>query len=175
MTQERRLREYLEPLIGVTIVFLLTWIMIAYSVVLINKDALKALIEAEATILGFFGLVIVYMLNSLDTRIDRLEQQRFDWDKEQHDKEASDTKTKRDSVRNLKKYVIKRAAIIGTLLTFSLLISIWLLGIVDIVIEVQVKGIIGNIYALTGGTMVLMFFLSLWFLFSMFKDIAKTS
>jgi len=175
MTQERKWKEYLEPLIGFAIVFGMTWIAYAYSLVLINKDSLKALIEAEATILGFFGLVVVYMLNSLDTRIDRLEQQRFDLTEKNKEEEASEKEKIRDNIRSLKKYVIKRAAIMGSLLALSLLISIWLLGIVDIVIEVQVQGIIGNIYALVGGAAILMFFLGLWFVFGLFKEITKIS
>lgn len=43
-----------------------------------DKEVLKALIEAEATVLGFFTLIVVYALGSLDNRIDRLDQHIFD-------------------------------------------------------------------------------------------------
>lgn len=43
------------------------------SVATVEVEMLKAMIEAEATILGFFALVVVYALSSLDNRIDRLE------------------------------------------------------------------------------------------------------
>lgn len=42
-------------------------------VTILSNDALKTLIEAEATILGFFGLVAVYALTSYDNRIDKIE------------------------------------------------------------------------------------------------------
>jgi len=42
--------------------------------IILSTDAVKTLIEAEATILGFFGLIAVYLLTSYDNRIDRLEE-----------------------------------------------------------------------------------------------------
>lgn len=71
--------------------FWLTWISIAIIslaiasvisvwsipfgfITVLSADALKTLIEAEATILGFFGLLVVYALTSYDNRIDKLEE-----------------------------------------------------------------------------------------------------
>lgn len=44
----------------------------------LSIDAVKALIEANATILGFFGLIAVYLLTSYDNRIDKLEEKLLD-------------------------------------------------------------------------------------------------
>jgi uncharacterized membrane protein len=52
---------------------------------LLSSEALKALIEAMATILGFFGLVAIYLLTSYDSRIDKIEEKIMDlgeWEEE---------------------------------------------------------------------------------------------
>ena len=41
--------------------------------IILSTDALKSLIEGIATMLGFFGLIAVYLLTSYDNRIDKLE------------------------------------------------------------------------------------------------------
>ncbi len=47
--------------------------------VLVNSDvALQAIVQTESTILGFFGVIVAYILASYDSRLDRLEQQCFD-------------------------------------------------------------------------------------------------
>src|SRR4030066_353041 len=45
---------------------------------ILSTDTLKTLIEAEATILGFLGLMSVYLLTSFDSRIDKLEEKILD-------------------------------------------------------------------------------------------------
>jgi len=40
---------------------------------------LKSLIEAEATIIGFFGIIATYSLASIDNRIDKLEDKKFEF------------------------------------------------------------------------------------------------
>lgn len=51
------------------------WLSIPFGLItVLSADALKTLIEAEATILGFFGLIVVYALTSYDNRIDKLEE-----------------------------------------------------------------------------------------------------
>jgi hypothetical protein len=62
---------------------LIVGIIFLYGLVAtIEVEMLKAMIQAEVTILGFYGLIVVYALTSLDNRMDRLEQQRFDLTKE---------------------------------------------------------------------------------------------
>lgn len=51
---------------------------ILINIVMSSTQMLQSLIQAEATILGFFGIIAAYMLTSYDTRLDRLEKQRFD-------------------------------------------------------------------------------------------------
>jgi hypothetical protein len=47
---------------------------------LLSVDSLKALIEGIATLLGFFGLVAIYLLTSYDSRIDKLDEKIQDLD-----------------------------------------------------------------------------------------------
>lgn len=63
-----------EAIVSIILIVILSMTSVFFVFVVINQDALKAMIEAEATILGFFGLVIVYLLNSIDTRIERIAQ-----------------------------------------------------------------------------------------------------
>jgi hypothetical protein len=52
------------------IVGALAFVSVIYVLVLGNADALKSLIEAEANIIGLFGIVAVCWLASLDSRIE---------------------------------------------------------------------------------------------------------
>lgn len=45
---------------------------------LLNKEILKLLVQVEAIIMGFFGLIFIYILNSFDSRQDRYEDQLFE-------------------------------------------------------------------------------------------------
>jgi len=92
---------------------------------------LTTLIEAEATIFGFFGLIAVYSLTSYDNRIDRLEEQKFEWIKEKDDTRATETQTRIDGIVKSKRKTINYALIIGIYLFLSLLLSILVLGIAD--------------------------------------------
>jgi hypothetical protein len=47
-------------------------------VTILSTDALRALIEGEATIIGFFGLVAIYALTSYDNRIEKIEDRMDD-------------------------------------------------------------------------------------------------
>lgn len=73
------------------LLFLIVLVILAFSqplilgiiflyglVATIEVEMLKAMIQAEATILGFYGLIVVYALTSLDNRTDTLEEQIFE-------------------------------------------------------------------------------------------------
>ena len=49
---------------------------------LLSTDSLKSLIEGIATMLGFFGLIAIYLLTSYDSRIDKLEEKIQDLEDE---------------------------------------------------------------------------------------------
>jgi hypothetical protein len=99
---------------------------------------LKALIEAEATVLGFFGLIAVYFLTSYDSRIDRVEEKILDLKSNLRDDQVSVDTIKID-FESLKQKIIKRKrrtveGILSSLagLVMSFLLSIYVLGLVTI-------------------------------------------
>jgi hypothetical protein len=111
----------------------------------IEAETLKAIIQAETTILGFFALVVVYALTSLDNRMDRLEEQIFKVEEKYLD--FSDNpksiinagKTKTDKLRHrlnevqkIKGKTVYSALYNGILLIGSLLASILGLGFLGI-------------------------------------------
>lgn len=99
-----------------------------------SKDTmLTALIEAEATILGFFGFIAIYTLTSLDERIDRLEQQIFDIQirsmTERNQIVFENLPKRIGNISNTKKRTVHSVLYTGFLLFVSLLSSILALGI----------------------------------------------
>ena len=102
------------------------------AVAVIEKEVLKSLIGAEATILGFFGLTYVYALTSLDDRMDRLEQQIFDIQirsmKQRNQVIFGDLPNRIENIKNAKRKTANSALFTGALLFGSLLTSILGLG-----------------------------------------------
>lgn len=103
---------------------------------------LTALIEAEATILGFFGLIFVYALTSLDNRFERFEnsfhrlEDRLEEFRRLEEKNPSKEKREElmgwlNAVNNLnkrKKEVVYRSLVTGSFLVLSFLLAILALG-----------------------------------------------
>ena len=154
-------------------VLLLTFASVFYSIIIINKDALKALVEAEATILGFFGLIVVYILKSFDDREDRCMQQRLDITLHSRQIVLHDLDELVIRIRKQRIRTIRYASVIGILLVFSMLLSIFTLGIMDIVLEVGFTNLFSQIIILLGLIGVFTFLFSIVELFRMFRDMAK--
>jgi hypothetical protein len=105
-----------------------------------SKDVLQSLIQAEATILGFFGIIVTYLLASYDTRLDRLEQQRFDVRKSPDDLKKMEMLdfsyvdligTKIENIKQRKRDIAETMGIYTFFLILSLLLSIITLGMID--------------------------------------------
>jgi hypothetical protein len=100
------------------------------SIYAVYSDAmLQSITQAEATILGFFGLIAAYLLTSYDARLDRLEQQRFEL-------ETAGKQGKVDSISKRLKQIRRRKiesttiiVMVGAVLIISLLSSITTQGI----------------------------------------------
>lgn len=98
-------------------------------------ESLRATIEAEATIIGFFAIVVAYLLNSYDLRIDRLEQELFDLASQTPIKDATRllmTGKMQNAVRERKKNTVYVIAIVGACLAISLFLLIIALGFVSL-------------------------------------------
>jgi len=159
------------------------------ATVLAKSDVIKSLIEAEATILGFFGLITIYVLKSLDDKEDRYVQMLFDLQMKgkqdevillsgeelrlvatENDKGIKIRRESRggflqsliDRTNKQKKAIVRFTRTIGAYLVSSILLSIWILGMPDVV----VAGLLG-IFA------VYLFLVSLVSIFQMFGDIGK--
>ena len=101
-----------------------------------KEPMLPSLIEAEATILGFFGLIVVYVLSSLDSKIDRVEQRlhtRIREPLEKYKDLGGVLKTiLTERLRNIeekKRETVRSALFIGVYMIASLMLAIWALGI----------------------------------------------
>jgi hypothetical protein len=148
-----------------------------------TKDViLPPLIEAEATIFGFFGIIIVYILKSLDEQYDRCDKQFYDMSDKGKDKEVpemteaalkagliTERVTKGEMLWDELVYINKRkistiayASKIGAMLVMSIFISILSLGIGDFIVSGMLI-----IFA------VFLFLASTTSIFVMFRDEAK--
>jgi protein-S-isoprenylcysteine O-methyltransferase Ste14 len=130
-------------------------VLLAISVVFIGavllKDitvnsivVLQSMIQAEATVLGFFGIVISYMLASYDSRLDRLEQQRFDSEIENNSLKLTMIDSKISGLKALKKSSTNGLGIYSLILILALLFSIVTLGVRDFNLSIaNILGVFG--------------------------------
>jgi uncharacterized membrane protein YesL len=165
-----------------------------YVWVVISETALQAVIEAQATIFGFFGLIIVYWLTSVDSRIDRLTQMKDECemkkidaeiisrshtlakeDMARWDKEITNLNNRLDRILTFKEKVVNEAWVIGVFLVLSLIMSIGLLAFQSVIAE-AIQNLESPLFQLAGiatGIPLMVFFESIWFIFSLFKRMGK--
>lgn len=133
-------RPYGSLAIGVIIgVFLglgiFFWVV---PIVLASDEVLKALIEAEATLLGFFGIIAVYVLTSYDGRLDRFEEKLFKLATEETNVPKIPLRVGMQQIRQAlssierkKKDFARLSAIIGASLVLSIILSVLALGTIE--------------------------------------------
>lgn len=182
MTQTKKSTNWIR-IISVTVVILLGSSLAAFFgqvTILAKETILKSLIEAEATILGFFGIIVVYMLQAIDNRQLAIVKQLFNlWGKE--DKVIPELEIlakilgwKRfpsmgeicsqyiSCARDQRSKTLVSALVISGFLISSLFLSILALGLTDSVFV----GYLSNFA-------VLFFLVSIGFIFLMFKDFMR--
>jgi len=171
--------------------FVFGYVAILFGVVavLAKETVMKSLIEAEATILGFYGLIVVYVLKSLDDKEDRYVQMYFDLQMRNRQNEPTLVQARELGVENVdkpditiwikdakgsflhgfieqtnkqKKAIVRFTRTIGAYLFSSILLSIWILGMPDLV----VAGLLAIIA-------VYLFIVGVVSIFLMFGDIGK--
>lgn len=98
-------------------------------IVILSTDVLKTLVEAEATILGFFGLIAVYVLTAFDNRIDRLYQAAYDMAREKGD--GTLFRPTINQIKEQKRKIVWGTVIEGGVLFISFFLSIMALGIIS--------------------------------------------
>lgn len=112
----------------VAVIFFIVSIYYGF-VIILSIDAAQALVEAIATILGFFGLIAVYLLTSFDSRIDRLEEKIQD---SNDDAKTQHFKTIQGKIKTRKGYATIRIITGLCCLFVSLLLSITNLGLLSV-------------------------------------------
>jgi hypothetical protein len=122
---QRRIWQIFILLIGY---FLLYFALILVDVVIGSTPMLQSLIQADATVLGFFGVIAAYSLTSYDSRIDRFEQQRFDLALKGQESVAKEIFIRIVFIRKRKRETAQGIAIVSGLLILSLVLGIILLG-----------------------------------------------
>jgi hypothetical protein len=97
--------------------------------IILSADAMQTLIEAEATILGFFGLIAVYLLTSYDNRIDKLQEKILD-SSDKAKIESFSVAQQRLKNRKIRATIAILSALISLILSFFL--SIVTLGLLSL-------------------------------------------
>ena len=101
------------------------------NISLASINMLQSVIQAEATILGFFAIIGAYGLTSYDTRIDRREQQLFDLHLSEVSPVYKQFEKKLNNLKENKRVFARLCAFITSLLIISLLFSTITLGMKD--------------------------------------------
>lgn len=178
---QRNWKNIIELIGGLVAGFLLTFGATAFSISILSKDAIQSLIEAEATILGFFGIIFVYIVKSLDEKESWCEKMWFDLsvNDQYKEKPVGIPKTKgelvKDRIERTKKqrlYTVRYATRVIIFLIISLLFSIFWLGTIDLALQ-NIKNILGISITFIGVFGVYFFFLGIVELFRMFRLIGK--
>jgi hypothetical protein len=155
------------------IIILLITLLIARflgDVVITSSGMLESLVQAQATVLSLFGIIIAYLLNVNDSKLDRLEQETFEIEnlpEEKRDKKLYDFTVRRyETVREHKRRIAKGCLLIGSILVLSLLLS---------VIAFSLRGIggWGPLKILVSALDMLLFFIGIFGIFSILNRIGK--
>ena len=165
-------------IIFLILVFGLAMISISFSVVL-NAEALKTLVQAEATFFGFFGVLLIYVLKQYDDKLQ-------DW-KETADKltpsetieaipSLSTTQGEQiikiiNEIRENKMNFVNSGITIGVLITFSMLMSVWLIGSFESTLNLN-SSLAGVILTL-GYLAIGLFLIAIYMFLQLFRKMAK--
>jgi hypothetical protein len=165
-------------IIFLILVFGLAMISISFNVVL-NAEALKTLVQAEVTFFGFFGVLLVYVLKQYDDKLQ-------DW------KETADKLTPSESIeaipllsttqgeqiiniineiRENKMAFVNTGITIGAVITFSMLMSVWLIGSFESTLNLN-SSLTGVILTL-GYLAIGLFLIAIYMFLQLFRKMAK--
>ncbi len=184
-----------DAVFAVITVFIISVVSVSYIWVLTNVEALKAMIEAEATILGFFGLIAVYWLTSMDSRIDRLEQEKHEYEMKKLEAETVSIEVAKPTTSNIdaltarlsslterigmiqkrKENMTQELSTIGVMLVISLVASIGLLGFQSTLTDAlrNIESPFAQLVGLAAGLPTMLFLESTWFIFSLLRRMGK--
>ena len=165
-------------IIFVILVFVLSTISIYFGVIL-NAEALKTLVQAEATFFGFFGVIFIYALKQYDDKLK-------DW------KETADKLTPHESMESIPELSITQGEqiiniinenrenkldfvdtgiTIGVLITFSMLLSIWLIGSFETTLNLNNS--LGAVILTLGYLAIALFLLAIYAFLQLFRKMGE--
>jgi hypothetical protein len=112
------LRENWNIIVLAVFTALVSWYLT--DAMLTSKEMLQSITQAEATVLSLFGIIVAYLLTSYDTRLDRLEQQRYDSEKRDNYPKMYMIDEQKGKIRERKRKTALACLCIG----FSLILSL---------------------------------------------------
>jgi len=160
-----RKKELILKIFSLSLCFFIIYIIAPIFSIsnLLNVDVLKLLVQIEATLLGFYGLIFTYMFNSLDIRQDRYEDQKFSIVQGERAKgstggfvilpigigsEITFIEKKMEEINKSRKFIIRQIIITFSTLFSSMIIALCLLGLIDHA-SYEMKELLSSVYALS--------------------------
>jgi len=175
---QRNWKTVTELIGGLIAGYLLTFGATVFSLSILDEDAIQALIEAEATILGFFGIIFVYILKSLDDRETWCLDRWYDLSEtgEHRDEPIGIPVTKGrimreryERIQKQRKDALRFAKRIIIFLIASLLFSIFWLGTMELAFQ-NLTNVLGSAIIFVGVLGIYLLFLAIVELYRMFKQ-----
>ena len=172
---KRTIRDWIIFLI---LIFGLAIISLSFSLVL-TAESLKTLVQAEATFFGFFGVLLVYVLKQYD---DKLQDWKETADKitpsESMETISSSSTTQGEQIikiineiRENKMDFVNSGITIGALVTFSMLLSVWLIGSFESTLNINSS--LASVVLTLGYLAIGLFLIAIFTFLQLFRKMAK--
>jgi len=165
-------------IIFLILIFGLAIISLSFSLVL-TAESLKTLVQAEATFFGFFGVLLVYVLKQYD---DKLQDWKETADKitpsESMETISSSSTTQGEQIikiineiRENKMDFVNSGITIGALVTFSMLLSVWLIGSFESTLNIYSS--LASVVLTLGYLAIGLFLIAIFTFLQLFRKMAK--
>lgn len=165
-------------IIFLILIFGLAIISLSFSLVL-TAESLKTLVQAEATFFGFFGVLLVYVLKQYD---DKLQDWKETADKitpsESMETISSSSTTQGEQIikiineiRENKMDFVNSGITIGALVTFSMLLSVWLIGSFESTLNINSS--LASVVLTLGYLAIGLFLIAIFTFLQLFRKMAK--
>ena len=165
-------------IIFLILIFGLANISLSFSLVL-NAESLKTFVQAEATFFGFFGVLLVYILKQYD---DKLQDWKETADKitpsESMETISSSSTTQGEQIikiineiRENKMDFVNSGITIGALVTFSMLLSVWLIGSFESTLNINSS--LASVVPTLGYLAIGLFLIAIFTFLQLFRKMAK--
>lgn len=120
---------------AITSILIIPFVLVGGYLATLEIEMLKAIVQVESTIIGFFGAIFIYAITSLDKRIDERQKQIIDI-KINSPVNSNLVDVLDSEIRNIritKKTLVYSSILAGIVFTLSLISSITALGFRNII------------------------------------------